>query len=747
MSWALLQNTLLLGVGTVMIASIAAVSVFVVSLIVPPRVASVLSVLAGTNLLLPQFLSIAVWMEFFGGKGVVGAGADTWLYTLPGAIMLLSMLLWPLSFFFLLTRRQTILRTVIAFDPFASGCVFLRLLGTQLKRPLTWGAVFVFGLAVNNLAVPGILQVRVLAEEILVRFSTRLELGGVTWLALPLMGMALGMCCFIRPMSLGRNSLGACFSPWMVRERLGGGVLALSIALCLVVLGVGVGLPISFLLFSSATWVDLVPTFQASFSALGNSIFFAMLTATGVVVVGGWLQRFRAARYSWAFLILPGTLLGAYLASVNNWVYSLGVDLGWIAVGLGLSLRFLGMGVSGVGLAFGGADQRLVELAQLEGLGWWQRFKRCLWPHSKGALLAVWWLVYVLCLWEVEVLIFMIPPGLETLGLRVFNLLHYGHNSQINASCLLLILMGLAPWGVWALWHSLSFSAARRRWVPAVVIVSLLSTTACDQADSPAPSLESRFFDGVESVGFKGTGVAQFNKPRSVTVSRNGDVFAVDMTGRVQRFRSDGEYLGFWQMPETERGRPKGMGIDSIGRIIVVEPHYARVNHFTPEGELRLQWGVFGAEPGQLAFPRAVVCHSSGDLFVTEFQRVERVQRFSPEGKHFVQTFGSAGKEAGELNRAEGIGMDAENRLFVADSCNHRVQVFDDAGSPLRAYGKPGSGLGELSYPYDVKIDKDGFQFVCEFGNSRIQVFDPQFEPVEIIGGPGTALGLSLIHI
>jgi sugar lactone lactonase YvrE len=223
-------------------------------------------------------------------------------------------------------------------------------------------------------------------------------------------------------------------------------------------------------------------------------------------------------------------------------------------------------------------------------------------------------------------------------------------------------------------------------------------------------------------------------------VGANDEVFAVDMTGRVQRFSSQGEYIGFWQMPETERGRPKGMGTDSEGRIVVVEPHYARVNHFTPDGELMLQWGQRGVKPGELAFPRAMGLHSSGDLFLTEFQQAERVQRFRADGAEFIGSFGQGGASVGDFNRAEGIGIDSEDRIYIADSCNHRVQVFDDRGSPLAQYGKAGSGLGELSYPYDVRIDSEGYQFVCEFGNSRIQVFDPSFRPVEIIGGPGSGL-------
>ena len=77
----------------------------------------------------------------------------------------------------------------------------------------------------------------------------------------------------------------------------------------------------------------------------------------------------------------------------------------------------------------------------------------------------------------------------------------------------------------------------------------------------------------------------------------------------------------------------------------------------------------------------------------------------------------------------------------MADSCNHRIQVFSSDGKLLRAYGKAGTGKGELSYPYDICVDSAGRQYVCEFGNSRIQVFDANDRPLEIIGGPGLEPG------
>jgi sugar lactone lactonase YvrE len=175
------------------------------------------------------------------------------------------------------------------------------------------------------------------------------------------------------------------------------------------------------------------------------------------------------------------------------------------------------------------------------------------------------------------------------------------------------------------------------------------------------------------------------------------------------------------------------------------------VNFFSTEGKLLAQWGEKGTNDGKLMMPRAVAEDSRGELFLSEYGEVERVQKFgSPEGRVsgnggrrvvWLASFGKPGNGPGEFNRPEGLCIDAQDRLYVADSCNHRIQVFSSDGKFLRAYGKAGSGRGELSYPYDICVDRAGRQYVCEFGNSRIQVFDANDQPIEIIGGPGADPG------
>lgn len=258
---------------------------------------------------------------------------------------------------------------------------------------------------------------------------------------------------------------------------------------------------------------------------------------------------------------------------------------------------------------------------------------------------------------------------------------------------------------------------------------------------STVATLESPLFARAEVIGSRGSALGQFTKPRSVGVDRQDSLHVVDMTGRVQKFSPAGGFLLSWRMPETDLGRPKGMAMDPEGRLVLIEPHYQRVNHFGPDGTLLAQWGRRGTNAGELILPRAVAFNRRGDAYVSEYTVVDRIQVFRAGDRVPLGTFGRTGDRDGELNRPEGLDIGPDGRVYVADSGNHRIQVFSPEGRWLLSYGRPGRGVGELSYPYDVRVDREGRQYVCEFGGSRIQIFDRDHRPLEIIGGPGDGPG------
>jgi streptogramin lyase len=455
----------------------------------------------------------------------------------------------------------------------------------------------------------------------------------------------------------------------------------------------------------------------------------------------------RPALVWWLPFLAPGVMLGIALIFVlNRPPFIAFYQSGGIVV-LGLTLRYLALGWTGAAQADQAVDPNLVDAALLEGAGSWQLFRLTYWPQAAPRLAAAWYVIYLLCLWDVETLVLIVPPGGETLALRAFNLLHYGHNAQVSGLCLMLLGLAVLPWGAWrltrALWdHRGSFAVG-----PGAGFVFLLLAMASGLGGcAPGPAanqapVRSEFFSRVQIIGSRGTGLGQFNKPRSVALDAQDNLYVVDMTGRVQKFSSAGEFLSFWQMPETDKGKPKGMTRDRAGQIVVVEPHYSRINHFSSPGTLIAQWGTAGTNVGQLAFPRGVAVNSHGEIYVSEYGVVERVQQFAASGKSCLASFGRPGRGPGEFNRPEGLGIDPQDRVCVADSCNHRIQIFARDGRFLADYGRPGSGRGELSYPYDVQTDAAGRQFVCEFGNSRIQIFSPAGLSLEILGGVGNGPG------
>ena len=416
---------------------------------------------------------------------------------------------------------------------------------------------------------------------------------------------------------------------------------------------------------------------------------------------------------------------------------------------LAFVIRYLALGWNAVAHALQTVDRDLTDAARLEGATRWQMLRYVQWPQIAPQAAAAWYIVFLLCLWDVESMILVVPPGGETLALRVFNLLHYGHNAQVNALCLTLLALAVAPLVVWKAWCvvrgacSASTQHATRNTLLAACAVAL----AAHRLRARARPRTRRRFTASSSGACRSSARAawawaQLNKPRSVAVDTQDNLYVVDMTGRVQKFSSNGVFLLSWQMPQTDLGKPKGMGRDRDGNIIVVEPHYQRVNVFSPEGKLLAQWGKRGTNAGEFMMPRAVAVNSRGEVFVSEYGVVERVQRFAPHaGRSFWPASAiPATGPASSIARRDCALMrrTAFTWPIPATTASRSFRATATSSAPM---ARPGKGKGELSYPYDICVDAAGRQYVCEFGNSRIQVFDANDQPLEIIGGPGAAPG------
>ncbi|GFY68493.1 RING finger protein nhl-1 [Trichonephila inaurata madagascariensis] len=142
---------------------------------------------------------------------------------------------------------------------------------------------------------------------------------------------------------------------------------------------------------------------------------------------------------------------------------------------------------------------------------------------------------------------------------------------------------------------------------------------------------------------------------------------------------------------------------------------------YMQKGKSCIKFGTRGTDIGCFTWPRGVCVGNDNNIVVADSNN-HRVQVFTSSGK-FIQQFGSYGSADGEFDCLAGITVNRIGQYIVSDRYNHRLQVFDPNGRFIRAFGCEGRMDGKFSYPWGVATDNLGFIYVCDKENHRIQVF------------------------
>lgn len=246
-------------------------------------------------------------------------------------------------------------------------------------------------------------------------------------------------------------------------------------------------------------------------------------------------------------------------------------------------------------------------------------------------------------------------------------------------------------------------------------------------------------------IGQRGMADGRFQKPRAIAIDRDNRCYVVDKTGRIQVFDEEGVFVRGWRTPEIEQGKPTGLSIDRDGSLIVADTHYFRFLFYTPAGELleeRTIGGIHGSGPGKFAFVTDAVRLPTGELIFGEYGEFDRIHKYSPDGE-YLASLGEHGREPLQFSRPQSLSVDANGWLWVADACNHRVQVIDWMGNTprcIRVFGEEGAGPGQFKYPYSLALYGEDV-LVSEYGNHRVQRLDPNGKSLASWGQAGSKLG------
>jgi len=105
----------------------------------------------------------------------------------------------------------------------------------------------------------------------------------------------------------------------------------------------------------------------------------------------------------------------------------------------------------------------------------------------------------------------------------------------------------------------------------------------------------------------------------------------------------------------------------------------------------------------------------------------------------------------GDFSKPAAVAVDAEGNLYVADTMNNRIEIFDADGQFVSTFGKVGDGPGYFARPKGVAIDSDGHIWVADGVQDRVQVFNKEGQLLIALGGhgmlPGQFQGLTGITI
>jgi len=187
----------------------------------------------------------------------------------------------------------------------------------------------------------------------------------------------------------------------------------------------------------------------------------------------------------------------------------------------------------------------------------------------------------------------------------------------------------------------------------------------------------------------------------------NVEVYDADLQLQFKLGTGDGEFT-----------HPGAIAVDSSGKVYVVDSGADKIKIYNSDGSYDSEFGGYGSGNGQFNFPTSIaVDEGRGELIITDLQLISvsgeqvegaRVQVFDKAGV-YKRSFGEYGVGEGKIAKTLGVAVDSESRVYVTDSLQHVVHVYDsisgeflgtifDVSDPMRNPMGVAIGMGNKLY-------------------------------------------------
>ncbi len=186
--------------------------------------------------------------------------------------------------------------------------------------------------------------------------------------------------------------------------------------------------------------------------------------------------------------------------------------------------------------------------------------------------------------------------------------------------------------------------------------------------------------------------------------------------------------------------QPSDLSIGPNGDVYLVDGVNNRIVVLSDRGDWKFSFGREGVGQGEFKYPLGIDISHEGKVFIADTGN-HRIQVFDLNG-NFLRMF-TVTSAAGEkpADPVDVLASKLKGYVYVADNDNHKIKVFDQSGRFLFEWGRFGEGPREFRYPGMLAANEYNEIYVVDVLNTRVQKFDPFGNHITDIGSWGVLPG------